>query len=108
MTEIDANDERDVRERFAAEAAKLRTAYNAALWAMEKHLHGVNRNVSDQIRALRHEIEREFGAPARAASLFAGPVLLWTARREEQRLKRGQTYEPPTFRQCSNWAAAEV
>src|SRR6201984_255738 len=56
-----------VRERFARETAQLRTAYNAALWAMEKHLQGVNRKVSQEIRGLRHEVEREFGAPASAA-----------------------------------------
>jgi len=35
-----------------------------------------------------------------------GPVLLWTTRREERRLARGKTYEPPTILERSNWAEA--
>jgi radical SAM superfamily enzyme YgiQ (UPF0313 family) len=95
-----------VRERFTRESAKLRTAYNAALWAMEKHLRKVNRNVSEEIAALRREVEKEFGNVARVASRAGGPVLLWTVRREERRLAAGRTYEPPTFLERSNWGAA--
>jgi radical SAM superfamily enzyme YgiQ (UPF0313 family) len=95
-----------VRERFTRESAKLRTAYNAALWAMEKHLRKVNRNVSEEIAALRREVEKEFGNVARVASRAGGPVLLWTSRREERRLAAGRTYEPPTFLERSNWVGA--
>jgi hypothetical protein len=35
-----------------------------------------------------------------------GPVLLWSARREERRLAAGQTYEPPTIVERRNWTAA--
>jgi hypothetical protein len=35
-----------------------------------------------------------------------GPVLLWTTRREERRLARGKTYEPPTILERSNWVEA--
>ena len=86
-----------VRERFAREAGKLRTEYNAALWAMERQLREVNRSVSEEIGALRHEVEKEFGAASRLAARVGGPLLLWTARREERRLAAGKTYEPPTF-----------
>jgi hypothetical protein len=92
-----------VRERFTHDAAKLRTAYNAALWAMEKHLKSVNHEISGEIRALRLEIEKEFGALASAASRLGGPLLLWASRREEQRLASGWTYEPPTFLERRNW-----
>jgi radical SAM superfamily enzyme YgiQ (UPF0313 family) len=95
-----------VRERFTRESAKLRTAYNAALWAMEKHLRKVNRKVSEEIAALRREVEKEFGNVARVASRAGGPVLLWTVRREERRLAAGRTYEPPTFLERSNWGGA--
>lgn len=95
-----------VRERFAREAAKLRTAYNAALWAMEKQFRDVNRSVSGEIRALRHEVEREFGSAAQLAARVGGPLLLWTARREEKRLAAGKTYEPPMFLERRNWAAS--
>ena len=95
-----------VRERFTRESAKLRTAYNAALWAMEKHLRKVNRKVSEEIAALRREVEKEFGNVARVASRAGGPVLLWTSRREERRLAAGRTYDPPTFLERSNWGGA--
>ena len=95
-----------VRERFARESAKLRTAYNAALWAMEKQLRKVNRNVSEEIAALRLEVEKEFGNVARVASRAGGPVLLWTSRREGRRLAAGRTYEPPMFLERSNWGGA--
>ena len=50
-----------VRERFARENVKLRTAYSAALWAMEHYFRKVNREVSGQIHELRNEIGKEFG-----------------------------------------------
>jgi hypothetical protein len=62
-----------VRDRFARDAAKLRTASNAALWAMEKHLKSVNREISEELRSLRSEIEKQFGLIASAASRLGGP-----------------------------------
>ncbi|HST09818.1 MAG TPA: radical SAM protein [Terriglobales bacterium] len=97
-----------VRERFARESLKLRTAYSAALWAMEKHFRTINRTVSDEIRELRHEVQSEFGNSARIAARVGGPLLAWTVWREERRLARGKTYEPPTFLERTNWAAADV
>ncbi len=94
-----------VRERFAREAAKLRSTYNAALWAMERQFREVNRSVSEQIQALRKQVEKEFGLGARFNSWLLGPLLLWTTRREERRLAAGKTYEPPTFVDRSNWAS---
>lgn len=98
--------DRRVRERFTRESAKLRTAYSAALWAMEKHFRKVNQNVSEEIAVLRREVEKEFGNVARVAARAGGPVLLWTTRREERRLAAGHTYEPPTFLERSNWVGA--
>jgi radical SAM superfamily enzyme YgiQ (UPF0313 family) len=93
-----------IRERFRREAAKLRTVYSAALWAMERHFRNVNRSVSEQIRGLRSEVEGEFGAVARLAARVAGPALSWTTQREERRLAAGWTYEPPTIVERRNWA----
>ncbi len=83
-----------VRARFAWEARSLRDGYAAALWAMEKHLRRSNRVAAEKIRELRLEVTREFGLLSAAASHLLGPVLLWSARREEKRLAAGQTYEP--------------
>ena len=95
-----------VRERFAREMSKLRSGYNASLWAMERQLHEVSETVSARIRALRAEVEKEFGFTARFSARSLGPILLWTIKREERRLARGQTYEPPTFCERTNWVPA--
>jgi radical SAM superfamily enzyme YgiQ (UPF0313 family) len=97
-----------VRERFAREAKKLSSAYNAALWVMEKEFRKINESVSEQIHSLRMEVEKEFPVLARLTATLLGPVLLWSARREGRRLAAGHTYEPPTIIERSNWAAAEA
>ncbi len=95
-----------VRERFEREVKKLGTAYNAALWAMEKEFKRVNETVSARIHGLRREVEKEFPVIARSTAAVLGPYLLWRTRREEKRLAAGQTYEPPTFLERRNWGAA--
>ncbi len=95
-----------VRERFARERAKLRSAYNAALWVMEREFRKVNENVSEQIHLLRKEVEKEFPWTARLTAILLGPILLWSARREERRLASGRTYEPPTIIERRNWVSA--
>lgn len=92
-----------VRERFAREMKKVGTAYNAALWAMERQFRAVNRGVSEQIGEVRREVEKECGLMSRVVADVLGPVLLWTTRREERRLARGVTYEPPTIVERRNW-----
>ncbi|MGC1652272.1 MAG: B12-binding domain-containing radical SAM protein [Candidatus Sulfotelmatobacter sp.] len=95
-----------VRERFAREVKKLSSTYNAALWVMEREFRKVNRTVSERIHKLRREVEKEFPVVARLTAASLGPVLMWSTRREEHRLARGCTYEPPTFIERRNWSAA--
>jgi len=95
-----------VRERFERGLKQLGSAYNAALWAMEREFKKVNQGVSEQIHSLRKEIEKEFPMMARLTAILLGPILLWTARREERRLASGRTYEPPTIVERSNWVSA--
>ena len=95
-----------VRERFTRQAKKLSSAYNAALWVMEREFRKVNRSVSEQIHKLRREVEKEFPVGARLAAASLGPILLWTTRREENRLASGRTYEPPAFVERRNWSLA--
>jgi radical SAM superfamily enzyme YgiQ (UPF0313 family) len=95
-----------VRERFTREVKKLSSAYNAALWVMEQEFKKVNRGVSDRIHKLRHEVEKEFPIVSRLTAASLGPILLWATRREENRLAKGRTYEPPTFVERTNWVAA--
>jgi hypothetical protein len=92
-----------VRARFTWEARSLRDGYAAALWAMEKHLTAPNRQMSEKVRMLRREIGREFGLASRIVTGALGPLLLWSTRREEQRLAAGQTYEPRTITERRNW-----
>ncbi len=92
-----------IRERFSREMSKLQSGYNAALWAMEREFREVSETVSAQIKALRAEVEREFGLRARISAHVLGPVLLWTTRREERRLAKGKTYEPPSFLERTHW-----
>jgi hypothetical protein len=66
----------------------------------------VDHKVSEQIRELRREFKQESGIVSRMLPAVLGPVLLWTTRREEKRLARGKTYEPPTILERSNWAEA--
>ena len=95
-----------VRERFHRESKILRHAYGGVLWAMEHRLKNANRSVVPEIRALRQEIEREFGFVTAAASRILGPVLWWTSLREDRRLARGNRHEPPTIIGRRNWAEA--
>jgi hypothetical protein len=85
---------------------KLSGIYSSALWAMERQFRKVDHNVSEQIRALRQEFKQESGIVSRLLPALLGPVLLWTTRREEKRLARGTTYEPPTILERSNWVEA--
>ena len=71
---------------------------------MERRLKKTNQAVSQQVRTLRREIEKEFGLLTRATRFFLGPALLWTSGREDKRLARGHTYEPKTFIERTNWA----
>ena len=95
-----------VRDRVASEVRNLKATYAAVLWAMERRLKTTNKAVAEQIRALRVEIEKEFGMMSRLAATFLGPVLTWTSKREEKRLAAGYTYEPPTFLERRNWGEA--
>ena len=95
-----------VRERFAREMHKLNGVYSSALWAMERQFRKVDVKVSEEIRALREEFRKESGIVSRIMPAVLGPVLLWSTRREEKRLARGKTYEPPTIWERTNWVEA--
>jgi hypothetical protein len=81
----------------------LKKVYGGVLWAMEHRLRNTNHSVALQIRALREEMEHEFGFLAVVASHLLGPVLWFTSLREDKRLARGQRYEPETMMDRRNW-----
>jgi radical SAM superfamily enzyme YgiQ (UPF0313 family) len=93
-----------VRQRIHREARVLRHAYAASLWAMERRLRDTNAAVADRVRALRQELEREFGIVAALASRLLGPLLSWTSAREERRYARGKSYNPGVIVGRKNWA----
>jgi radical SAM superfamily enzyme YgiQ (UPF0313 family) len=86
-----------VRARFALEGKQLTKGWGAALYAMEKYLRRTNLEVGQKIRELRLELEREGGKVSRLIHHVAGPVLLWSARREARRFPSGRRMEPRTF-----------
>jgi radical SAM superfamily enzyme YgiQ (UPF0313 family) len=96
-----------VRARAWLEAKQLRTSYGAALWAMEKYLRDTNRQVSERIRELRVEVERELGIVSRVVNHVAGPVALWASRREQRLYPEGRRLEPRMFVDRRNWATTE-
>jgi hypothetical protein len=73
---------------------------------MEHRLGERNAAVGARVHTLRHEIENEFGSVTKWVSRLAGPVLLWLTCREERRIARGRTCEPPVILQRRNWAGA--
>jgi radical SAM superfamily enzyme YgiQ (UPF0313 family) len=97
-----------VQARFASEAKNLRDGYAAALWAMERYLRRTNVELADKVGELRKEVGREFGLMSRVMSGIIGPVLLWSARREERRLAAGLTYEPRTIVERRNWTLPDA
>jgi hypothetical protein len=92
-----------VRARVNAEADKLRYGWGAALWAMERYLRDSNEAVSERVRDLRRQIEREVGALSGVINRIIGPVLLWSARREAAGYPTGRPLEPRTFVERRHW-----
>jgi hypothetical protein len=85
-----------VRRRFARECRDLATAYAGMLWASE-HALRANRALVLRMREVRRAIAAEFGWKSRLAAPVVGSVLRATIAREARRLRRGHTYEPPTY-----------
>ena len=92
-----------VRKRARQEGRELRDGYGVALYAMEKYLRKSNQEISEKIRALRKDMERELGSLMRWVDRAAGPVLLWAARRDARKFPRGRRIEPITFLERRNW-----
>ncbi len=92
-----------VRERYARDARQLKKGYGAALWAMEKYLRGSNERISNEIRTLRLQLERELGTLSKVVTRALGPALLLSARREARLFPAGRPLEPRTFVERMNW-----
>jgi len=85
-----------IRRRFGAKVNLLRTAYSAAVWAMNKYYRdsGVIENrQSDLLKRLY----LEFGWQTKLFAAVAGRFIHVMLKREEKRLARGWSYEPGSF-----------
>jgi hypothetical protein len=89
--------ERRIRERFAWEVGGMRTAFAGGLWAARKWFKKDNPALAKRLNDLLQDVYRAFGWRARLAAPLVGRYLFRTISREDQRLKAGWTYEPPTF-----------
>ncbi|MCC7243652.1 MAG: cobalamin-dependent protein [Acidobacteria bacterium] len=92
-----------VRARVQGEARQLRDGWGAALWAMEHYLRESNRAMSDRVGELRRQVERELGGWSQVIDRVAGPVLLWSARRQARLAPAGRRLEPRTFVERRHW-----
>lgn len=95
--------DRRIQSRFAWEARDLAVTYSGALWAarrwLKKSWQRESAAVAAKISELLRELRREFGWRTRLGAPLVGRYLHWTLKREERRLAKGWTYEPPTFRE---------
>jgi hypothetical protein len=89
--------ERRIRERFAWEVGGMRTAFAGGLWAARKWFKKDNPRLAKRLNDLLQDVYRAFGWRARLTAPLVGRYLFGTISREDQRLKAGWTYEPPTF-----------
>jgi hypothetical protein len=85
-----------VRARFAYEAQNLPDGYAGVLWATRERYREEPDRVAE-ISALLDEIYEEFGDRARRTARILGQRLYRRLVQEEERLREGWTYEPPTF-----------
>ncbi len=85
-----------IRSRFSWEARNLSFTYAGVLWAA-KHWFQSHPCLSAKISRILEDVYREFGFKARLAGPLVGRYLRYTLGREDRRLRRGWTYEPPTF-----------
>lgn len=91
----DAADAR-IRARFRREAERLPVDYAAAVWAVRRHFRA-SPEIRHRADELLQQLRDEFGLKCRLASGIGGRFLHRMLHREERRLARGVTSEPPTF-----------
>jgi len=85
-----------VRRRFARVARDLSTVYPAVVAAARLYYRD-NPTLCVKMETILSDLHSEFGLTSRLYAAVAGRYVYWKMRREEKRLARGWTYEPPTF-----------
>jgi hypothetical protein len=95
--------DRRIRNRYAREARNLPVTYAGALWATRDWFRS-NPVLSAKISRILTDIHHEFGLKSRLVAPLLGRYLRFTLGREDRRLRRGWTYEPPTFYETNQTA----
>jgi len=95
-----------IRDRFAWELKGYSTFMAGALWASRRWFRD-NPVVAGKMSAILRDIRRQFGLKSRLAAPLVGRYLLMSLRREDKRLRRGQTWEPPTYYDQNEAAARQ-
>jgi len=85
-----------IRRRFAWEARELPVRFAGALWAAKRWFRD-DPELTAKISGVLKEIHLEFGMKSRLIAPLLGRYLQGKLSREDRRLRRGWTYEPPTF-----------
>ena len=88
--------DRRIRRRFAWEARDLPNVFSAVVGGARRYYRG-NPTLLAKMDAILKDLHSEFGLKSRLYSSLGGLYVYWKLRREEKRLARGWTYEPPTF-----------
>jgi hypothetical protein len=96
-----------IRRRFEAEVEGMVSAFAAAAGAAARYYRD-DPALHSKMTALLREVKSEFGWRACLFAALGGPYLLRKIRREEARLCRGWSYEPPAFYETNDAAKAEA
>lgn len=100
--------DRRVRARFERESKDL-VKHGVPMVAAALAYYHDQPALKARIEGLMAELLVEFGEQAEHMARVAGPFVLEKIREEEQRLKEGWTYEPPTFyEKNAAWLAMEA
>ena len=97
-----------VRRRILWECRSLGTTYTAAVWAMRKWFdkEAGHPNTVLWLERLMKNLYKAFGMRARLSAPLAGRYLYRKMIREQERLARGWSYEPPVFYEKNEAALA--
>lgn len=85
-----------LRLRARREISELAMVYAGSLWAAKRWFKK-NAVLSKKIKEVLREIHQEFGLKSRLVAPIVGRFIRLMIRREDRRLRRGWTYEPPTY-----------
>ncbi len=88
--------DRRIRKRYEWDAARLRSAYAGAIWAMKKWYRG-NERMQKEMGDLLNDLYETFGWKTRLIAPLFGRYALACLSHEEKMLNRGWAYEPATI-----------